>query len=70
MAFDKWKAELESQTQIYLKQMESGAKPLDTGGDLNNTLATALDGFRVVVEQMGRPKTIVRDATGRAQGIQ
>ena len=70
LAFDKWKAELESQTQIYLKQMESGAKPLDTGGDLNNTLATALDGFRVVVEQMGRPKTIVRDATGRAQGIQ
>lgn len=67
--FERWKAELQAQTQIYLKQMDGGANPVETGGDLNNALATAIDGFRVAIDQIGRPKTIVRDASGRAQGI-
>lgn len=47
--FERWKVEFQANTQAYIKQMEGGSKPPDTGGDQNNALATALDGFRVVV---------------------
>jgi hypothetical protein len=68
--FEKWKAELQAQTQIYLKQLEQGqAKPIDTGGDMNDALATAIEGIRATMESINRPKTIIRSADGRAQGI-
>lgn len=68
--FERWKAELAAQTQIYLEQLKLGAaQPIDTGGDINNALATAIEGMRATIETMNRPKTIIRDETGRAQGI-
>ena len=67
---EKWKAELQSQTQIYLAQLTAGnAQPLDTGGDINNALATAIEGIRATMETMNRPKQIIRGPDGRAAGI-
>ena len=68
--FERWKAELAAQTQIYLEQLKLGnAQPIDTGGDINNALATAIEGIRATMETMNRPKTIIRSPDGRAQGI-
>lgn len=70
LEFEKWKAELQAQTQIYLAQLSAGnAQPIDTGGDINNALAIAIEGIRATMETMNRPKTIVRGPDGRAAGI-
>ena len=43
-------AELKAQTQIYLEQLKLGnADPIDTGGDINNALATAIEGIRATM---------------------
>jgi hypothetical protein len=70
--FEKWKAELQAQTQIYLEQLkQQAAAPtnLEGSSDMTNALAASIDGFRAALEQMSRPKTIVRGPDGRAQGI-
>lgn len=68
--FERWKAELAAQTQIYLEQLKLGsAQPIDTGGDINDALATAIEGIRATMESMNRPKTIIRGPDGRAAGI-
>ena len=73
IAFEKWKAELQAQTQIYIAQLGAGSQePVETNGDPNNVsnaLAASIDGFRAAIEQMNRPKTIVRGPDGRAAGI-
>lgn len=72
MEFEKWKAELQAQTQIYLEQLkQQSAAPtnLEGSSDMNNALAASIDGFRAAIEQLGKPKTIVRGPDGRAQGI-
>jgi hypothetical protein len=70
IVFEKWKAELDAQTQIYVEQLKLGSKetPDDTG-DMNNALAVAIDGFKQSLENMNRPRQIVRGPDGKAQGI-
>ena len=36
----------------------------------NEALMEVMNGLRATVEQLGRPKMIIRDAQGRAQGVQ
>ena len=70
LEFERWKAELQAQTQIYLEQLKAGqAQPIDTGGDINNALAAAIEGIRATMETMNRPKQIIRGPDGRAAGI-
>ena len=68
--FEKWKAELSAQTQIYIEQLKLGSQQnVEQGGDINNALAASIDGFRQALETMNRPKQIIRGPDGRAQGI-
>lgn len=68
--FEKWKAELAAQTQIYIEQLKLGStQNVEQGGDINNALAASIDGFRQALETMNRPKTIIRGPDGRAAGI-
>jgi len=69
--FEKWKAELTAQTQIYIEQLKMGSTqtPQQETPDLNNALAASIDGFRAALDQMNRPKTIIRGPDGRAAGI-
>ena len=68
--FEKWKAELSAQTQIYIEQLKLGSQQTpEQGGDINNALAASIDGFRQALETMNRPKQIIRGPDGRAQGI-
>ena len=73
MEFEKWKAELQAQTQIYLAQLTAGStQPVETNGNpdnVSNALAVSIDGFRAAIDQLGRPKTIIRGPDGRAAGI-
>lgn len=65
---DRWKAQLAAETQIYIAQMSAGSAA-PGGKDLTSALAVSIDGFRAAVEQMGKPKTIIRGPDGRAAGI-
>jgi hypothetical protein len=71
--FERYKADLTAQTQIYIAQLTAGSTaPVETDGDPNNVsnaLAASIDGFRAAIEKMGQPKTIIRGPDGRAQGI-
>ena len=71
--FEKYKVDLQAQTQIYIAQLSAGSTaPVETNGNpdaVSNALAVSIDGFRAVVEQMNRPKTIIRGPDGRAAGI-
>jgi hypothetical protein len=68
--FEKWKAELAAQTQIYIEQLKLGSQQTpQEGGDINNALAASIDGFRAALETMSKPKTIIRGPDGRAAGI-
>ena len=68
--FEKWKAELAAQTQIYIEQLKLGSQQTpEQGGDINNALAASIDGFRAALDQMNKPKQIIRGPDGRAQGI-
>lgn len=68
--FEKWKAELAAQTQIYIEQLKLGSQqPVQQEGDINNALAASIDGFRQALDQMNRPKQIIRGPDGRAAGI-
>ena len=71
LGFEKWKAELAAQTQIYIEQLKLGSTqtPQAENPDMNNALAASIDGFRAALDQMNRPKTIVRGPDGRAAGI-
>lgn len=70
--FERWKAELQAQTQIYIEQLkQQAAAPTNLEGnpDMTSALAASIDGFRAAIESLNRPKQIVRGPDGRAQGI-
>lgn len=57
--FEKWKAELTAQTQIYIEQLKLGSQPpVQQEGDLNNALAASIDGFRFALERLNQPNVM------------
>lgn len=70
MEFDRWKAEFDAQTKIYIEEMKvRGAPPSDVMQQKDDMLQV-LTGLQAVIQQMNTPKVIVRDANGRAVGVQ
>ena len=70
MEFDRWKAEFDAQTKIYIEEMKlRGAPPSDVMQQKDDMLQV-LTGLQAVIQQINTPKVIVRDATGRAVGVQ
>jgi len=70
MEFDRWKAEFDAQTKIYIEEMKvRGAPPSDVMQQKDDMLQV-LSGLQSVIQQMNTPKVIVRDANGRAVGVQ
>jgi len=68
--FEKWKAELSAQTQIYIEQLKLGSQqPVQQASDLNAALAEAIDGFKAAVAQMNQPKQVVYGSDGRPSGL-
>lgn len=79
-AMDKYRADLDSQTKIFIEQMRMASKPESEGEerpDGNNEMmaqvaqmaAATAQQLRDVAAQMNRPRQVVRDADGRIQGV-
>jgi hypothetical protein len=49
---------------------EVGIESAKNGPNSNDTLAMALQGFSAVLENINRPKRVVRGADGRVEGIE
>jgi hypothetical protein len=70
LEFDKWKAEFEAQTRIYIEEMKlNGTTPQGAAAQVD-AMSQVLAGLQAVVQQMNAPKVIVRDAQGKAIGVQ
>jgi hypothetical protein len=70
LEFDKWKTEFDAQTKVYIEEMKlRGAPPSDVIQHKDDMLQV-LQGLQAVVAQMSAPKQIIRDANGKALGIQ
>lgn len=70
LEFEKWKAEFEAQTKIYIEEMKiRGVPPADYIQEQNN-MTQVLQGLQAVIAQMSAPKMIVRDQNGKAIGVQ
>ena len=68
--FDRRKAEFDAQTKIYIEEMKiRGVPPADYIQEQSN-MTQVLQGLQAVIAQMGAPKMIVRDANGKAVGVQ
>jgi hypothetical protein len=70
LEFDKWKAEFEAQTKIYIEEMKLRGAPLSDVVQHKDDMMQVLTGLQAVIQQMGAPKMIVRGADGRAIGVQ
>lgn len=68
--FEKWKAEFEAQTKIYIEEMKLRGAPESDVIQHKDDMMQVLGGLQAVIAKMGAPKAIVRDASGRAVGIQ
>lgn len=70
MQFDRWKAEFDAQVKVYIEEMKvRGAPPSDVIQHKDDMLQV-LSGLQAVIQQMNTPKVIVRDANGKAVGVQ
>ena len=68
--FDKWKTEFEAQTKIYIEEMKVRGMPPSDAMAQQNDMVQIMQGLQAVIAQMSAPKVIVRDASGRAIGVQ
>lgn len=68
--FDKWKAEFDAQTKIYIEEMKVRGMPPSDAMQEQSNMTQVLQGLQAVIAQMSAPKVIVRGADGRAIGVQ
>jgi hypothetical protein len=70
MEFEKWKVEFDAQNKIYIEEMKlRGVPPADYIQEQNN-MQQVMMGLQAVIENMQAPKVIIRDASGKAIGVQ
>ena len=69
MEFDRWKAEFDAQTKIYIEEMKLRGAPSGDVVQIKDDMLRVMDGLQAVIQQMNTPKVIVRDAAGRAIGV-
>jgi hypothetical protein len=70
MEFEKWKVEFDAQNKIYIEEMKlRGVPPADYIQEQNN-MQQVMIGLQAVIENMQAPKVIIRDASGKAIGVQ
>lgn len=70
LEFDKWKAEFDAQTKIYIEEMKVRGKTPDDQAEEAANMQQVLIGLQAVIERMNAPKMIVRGEDGKAIGVQ
>lgn len=73
----KWRiAQLEAETQVVVAQINTAAKEsvktteTESNANVESALATALNGFQAALENLSKPKTVIRGADGKIMGVQ
>ena len=73
LATEQWKAKLQAETSVMVARIGAGAK-VDANGadapDMNVALTAALDGFTQAIQQLAKPRVLIRGPDGRAVGLQ
>jgi hypothetical protein len=70
------RAKLQAETAVIVAGINAANKPVaegqtaPKGPDMSEALTEALEGFRQAITQINRPRKLLRDAQGRAQGIE
>ena len=76
---EQWKAQLDNQTKIQIEHIKRGeivgpdalGAMLQNQAEVNGQLANSIaEMLQAAVQQIRAPRRIVRDANGRAQGIE
>ena len=72
MDFDRWKAEFDAQTKVYIEQMKINGTPelVNQIQGLNEIVGQFQQQFQALADHMNAPKRIVRGADGRAVGVE
>ena len=70
LEFDKWKVEFTEQNKIYIEEMKIRGMPASDAMQEQSNMTQVLSGLQAVIGQMSAPKMIVRDANGKAVGVQ
>jgi hypothetical protein len=79
LEFQQWKAQLDNSTRVQIEHIKRGemtppdafAQVLDSQGQINGQLASAIGEMLTnAIQQIRAPRRIVRDANGRAQGLE
>lgn len=70
LEFERWRAELTAQTQIYIAEMKvRGMTPGDAAQQKSEMLEVVAN-LQAMMQQLNAPKMIVRDQNGKAIGVQ
>ena len=64
LAMDKYKADLDAETKILLKQMDANKEPEQVAQD------NSLDVVSAIIAQMNRPKRVIRDENDEIIGVE
>jgi hypothetical protein len=70
LEFDKWKAEFDAQTKIYIEELKINAAVPQGAAEQTDSMMQVVQGLQAAIQQMSAPKVIVRDQNGRAIGVQ
>lgn len=70
LEFDRWKVEFEAQNKIYIEEMKLRGAPMSDVVQHKDDMLQVLSGLQAVIQEMGAPKVIVRDSSGKAIGVQ
>lgn len=68
LAFDRWKAEFDAQTKIYIEEMKLRG-PAEDAAQEKAEMNQVLEGLQSVIANMQAPKKIVRGPDGKAIGV-
>ena len=79
MDYNEWKTKLEAETKVLVAQIGAESKKVGVGmegeevsEDMNtqSALTVALQGFQAALNDMSRPKQVIRDVSGKIVGVQ
>jgi hypothetical protein len=72
LAFEKWKAQLDSETKIYIANLNANIEQTKISTDMlvkESDMERQERIHKEKIDAMTRPKTIIRDESGRASGV-
>lgn len=70
LEFDKWKVEFTEQNKIYIEEMKIRGMTATDAMQEKDNMMQVMQSLKEVIGKMNSPKAIIRDANGKAIGVQ